>query len=56
MSLKGGWTLIQRDPIGVLLPTAGLLLTQAGIVFAVQAWWGQLGVWTLVLAFVARKE
>ena len=55
MSLKGGWTLIQRDPIGVLLPTAGLLLTQAGIVFAVQAWWGQLGVWTLVLAFVAMS-
>jgi len=53
MSLRGGWTLIQRDPIGVLAPTAGLLLLQVGIVFAVQAWWGQLGIWTLVLVFVA---
>lgn len=49
-SLRGGWGLMVRDPVGVLLPAAGLLLLQGAIVLVAQAWWGVLGIWTLVAA------
>lgn len=47
-SLRGGWAMILRDPIGVLLPAAGMLLLQAAILVCAQAWWSELGTWTLI--------
>lgn len=47
-SLGGGWTLIQRDPIGVLLPAAGLLLLQVALVLMIRTCWPWLGAGTLI--------
>lgn len=50
-SVRGGWTLIQRDPVGVLLPAAGSLLLQGLVLAGVQSGWGALGPWNLVGLF-----
>ncbi|MFK7931613.1 MAG: hypothetical protein AB8H79_25760 [Myxococcota bacterium] len=52
-SAAGGWNLIQRDPIGILLPSAASLLLHLGVMTGVQAGWNTLGPWSLVALFCA---
>lgn len=43
-SLRGGWSLLRDDPVGVLLPAIGVLGSQALALALLQAWWRDLSV------------
>jgi hypothetical protein len=51
-SLSGGWRLLREDPVGVLLPAAAVLGSQALALAAVQRLWGTLDPAWLILAGV----
>lgn len=50
--IPGGVGALGRDPIGILLPTAGVLLVQLALATALRAWWGWADPRALALAAV----
>ena len=54
-SLQGGWRTLTRDPIGILLPAAGVLLLQASSVIVVRSLWDRVDLETIAIAFCAAQ-
>ena len=51
-SIGGGWRTLGRDPIGILLPTAGVLLLHVAAAMVARAAWGEVDVASFVAALL----
>lgn len=52
-SIGGGWRTLGRDPVGILLPAAGVLLLHVGAALIARAAWGDVDLGSFALALLA---
>jgi hypothetical protein len=52
-TLRGGWSLLREDPVGILLPAIVVIGLQAVGLALLQAWWRELSVTGLIGAVAA---